>query len=65
MNTSEQPADFTQLDDSTLISMRAQMRSELERLAPNSPSHAELSARYDLSTAEIDERARQAWSKPS
>jgi len=43
--------------------MRVQMRAELERLAPHSPNHAELSARYDLSTAEITERARVAWAK--
>jgi hypothetical protein len=62
MTTSEQPADLTQLDDSALISMRAQMREELERLPPASPAHAALTARYDQSTQEIDDRARKAWS---
>lgn len=38
------------------------MRAELERLPPYSPGHAELAALYDLSTQEIDERARRAWS---
>jgi hypothetical protein len=55
--------DFSQLDDSTLISMRAQMRAELERLAPHSPDHAALTALYDKSTEEINDRARKAWSR--
>ena len=62
MSISEEP-DFGQLDDSALISLREQMRGELERLPPRSPGHAELAARYDLTTAEINERARAAWSK--
>ena len=39
------------------------MRDELERLASGSPNHATLSALYDQSTEEIDERARKAWSR--
>ena len=62
MSISEEP-DFSQLDDPALISMREEMRGELERLPPGSPSHAELAAQYDLTTTEIDERARAAWSK--
>jgi hypothetical protein len=62
MSTSEEP-DFGQLDDSALISLREQMRGELERLPPRSPGRAELAAQYDLTTAEINERARAAWSK--
>ena len=55
--------DFAKLDDSALLALRAQMRTRLERLAPHSVAHAELSARYDLSTQEIDDRARRAWSQ--
>jgi hypothetical protein len=62
MSISEEP-DFSQLDDSALISLREQMRSELERLPPRSPDQSELAARYDLTTAEINERARAAWSR--
>ena len=62
MSISEEP-DFSQLDDSALISMREEMRGELERLPPGSSDHAELAARYDLTTMEINERARTAWSK--
>ena len=58
----EDSDDFGQLDDSALISMRAQMREELERLPPTSPAHAALSAQYEKSTREIDDRARKAWS---
>jgi hypothetical protein len=62
MSISEEP-DFSQLDDSALISLREQMRGELERLPSRSPGHAALAARYDLTTAEMNERARAAWSK--
>jgi hypothetical protein len=62
MSISEEP-DFSQLDDSALFSMREQMRGELERLPPRSRDRAELAAQYDLTTAEINERARAAWSR--
>jgi hypothetical protein len=52
---------FAALDDSALLTWRAKVRAELERLPPHSPGHAELAARYDLSTQEIDDRARRAW----
>jgi hypothetical protein len=39
------------------------MLSELERLPAHSVGHAELAARYNLTTAEINERARVAWSR--
>ncbi|MGH3245677.1 MAG: hypothetical protein ACRDOI_05600 [Trebonia sp.] len=55
--------DFTLLDDSALLSRRAEMRAELERLPPASPGHAALAALYDLSTTEVNERARQAWAR--
>jgi hypothetical protein len=57
--------DLTRLDDSALISMRAQMRAELERLPPASPDHAELTALYDKTTEEVDDRARRAWARTS
>ncbi|MGH3282541.1 MAG: hypothetical protein ACRDNW_25875 [Trebonia sp.] len=53
--------NFTALDDAALLTWRAEARKELERLAPRSPGHAELAARYDLSTQEVDDRARHAW----
>jgi hypothetical protein len=62
MSISEKP-DFSQLDDPALISLRHEMRGELERLPPDSSDHAELTARYDLTSTEIDERARAAWAK--
>jgi hypothetical protein len=55
--------DFTLLDDSALISRRAELRAELERLTPGSPGYGELTALYERSTEEIDDRARQAWSR--
>lgn len=57
--------DFTQLDDSALLSLRAEMRAELERLPPASPGHAALTALYDQSTEEVNQRARKAWSRAS
>jgi hypothetical protein len=57
--------DFTLMDDSALLSRRAEMRAELERLPPASPGHAALAALYDLSTEEINERAREAWAAAS
>jgi hypothetical protein len=57
--------EFALLDDSALLSRRAEMRAELERLPPASPGHAALSALYDKSTEEIDDRARKAWSTAS
>jgi hypothetical protein len=55
--------DFTRLDDDTLLSSRARMRAELERLPPESPVHTALTALYDQSTQEVDARARRAWSQ--
>ena len=54
--------DFTQLDDTALLRRRAEMRAELERLPPASLAHATLAALYDRSTAEVNLRARAAWS---
>lgn len=53
--------DFTLLDDTALLDLRAEMRAELERLPSASPEHALLMARYDQSTAEVNIRARKAW----
>jgi hypothetical protein len=52
--------DFTRMDDSALLAMRAKMRAELERLPPVSPDHAALRALYDKTTGEVDDRARRA-----
>jgi len=57
--------DSTQMDDSALLSMRAEMRAELERLPPASPGHAALTALYDKTTGEVDDRARRAWTRAS
>jgi hypothetical protein len=55
--------DFARMNDSELLGWRAETRAELERLAPGSPGHAALTACYDVSTAEVNDRARRAWSK--
>lgn len=62
MNTSGE-FDFGRLDDTALLIVRERMRAELAVLVPHSLGHARLSARYDASTAEINERAREAWAK--
>ena len=61
----EDSDDFARLDDTTLLSRRAEMRAELERLPPASLSHAALAALYDKSTQEVNDRARKAWSRTS
>jgi hypothetical protein len=57
--------DFTTLDDTALLVRRAEMRAELERLPPGSAGHAELTALYDESTIEVNDRARRAWTRAS
>jgi hypothetical protein len=57
--------DFARLDDSALLSMRAKMRAELERLPSASPDHDALAALYDKATEEVDDRARKAWTRVS
>jgi hypothetical protein len=57
--------DFARLDDSALLSLRAKMRAELERLPPGSPGHTALTALYDKTTEEVDNRARRAWTRTS
>jgi hypothetical protein len=59
----DQPPDFTRLDDSALLDLRARMRAELAELPPNSPELAALTLVYDASTEEVTERARKAWAK--
>ena len=55
--------DFTQLDDSALLSRRAEMRAELERLLPGSAGRAALTALYNASTEEVNIRAAKAWAR--
>ena len=55
--------EFTKLDDSTLLSKRAEMRAELERLPPGCPDQVVLAAKYDRSTQELDARAAEAWAR--
>ena len=55
--------DFTRFDDTALLSWRAETREKLEELPPGSPGYAALSALYDVSTTEITDRARKAWSR--
>ncbi len=52
--------EFTLMDDTTLLSWRAQTRAELERLPPGSPGYAALTARYDESTDILRERLRES-----
>jgi hypothetical protein len=54
--------EFAPMDDSALLGWRAQTRAELERLPPGAPDHAALTALYDESTEEVNDRAREAWS---
>ena len=56
--------DFTQLDDSTLLARRAEMRAELDQLPVASPAHTALTLLYDMSTQEVNVRATRAWTRP-
>jgi hypothetical protein len=51
------------MDDSTLLARRAEMRAQLEHLPPQSPDHVRLTFIYDVSTIEVDKRARAAWTR--
>jgi hypothetical protein len=55
--------EFTELDDSALLSRRAEMRAELERLPTASADHVALAALYDRSTEEVNARAAKAWAR--
>lgn len=55
--------DFTRLDDSALLHWRARMRAELARLPSTSVTHAALTALYDRSTQEVNDRVAAAWSQ--
>jgi hypothetical protein len=55
--------DFTRLDDSALLSRRAEIRAELERLPPGSSGHAALAVLYNESTEEVNARAAKAWAR--
>ena len=65
MDISDGPDDFAQLDDSALLTWRAEARAELERLPPRSASCEAPSALYDASLDELVECARKAWAKIS
>ena len=65
MQDNEEVIDFTEMDDSTLLCRRAEMRAQLERLPPLSPDRVRLTFIYDASTAEVNERARAAWTRRS
>jgi hypothetical protein len=56
--------DFIKMDDSALLSWRAEIRAELERLPLASAAHIALTALYDESTHEVDARARRKHSGP-
>ena len=64
MQTSDEPADFTRLDDSALLSWRARARTELERLPLRSASREALSALYDASLDELVERVETLLADP-
>jgi hypothetical protein len=59
--SSDQLPDFTKIDDSALLNMRARMREELDQLPENSAARAALIRVYDASTEEVTDRARRAW----
>jgi hypothetical protein len=65
MQISEECTDFSEMDDYALFGRRAELRDQLARLSPQSPEYVQLTMLYDVSTAEVNERARAAWARPS
>jgi hypothetical protein len=55
-------ADVVAMDDPTLIAERGRIRAEIEGLPPRAPQRRQLEMLYDVSSQEIDHRARAAWS---
>ncbi|HEY0937081.1 MAG TPA: hypothetical protein VGD91_25505 [Trebonia sp.] len=53
--------EYAAMDDPQLIAERARIRSELERLSPETDDRRSLACLYDIATAELDHRARLAW----
>jgi hypothetical protein len=58
-------AESVKLDDTALLTRRAEMRAQLEQLPPLSAEHAALTRVYTATTAEVTERARRAWARES
>jgi hypothetical protein len=65
MQDNEEVTDFGKMDDCTLLGRRAELREQLERLPPLSVDHVRLAFIYEASTAEVNERARAAWTRQS
>jgi hypothetical protein len=60
MQTNE-PSDFTQLDDPAFLDERARLRGLLEHEPENTTGRPELEQVYEAMTAEFLRRARIAW----
>lgn len=63
MKDADEVTNFTAMDDTALLAWRADARARLERLPPRSPGHVRLTFVYDVSTVEVNERARAAWAR--
>jgi hypothetical protein len=65
MQPSDEPSDFTQLDDPAFFAERARVRGLLEYQPEASIARSELEAVYDAMTEEFLRRARLAWAATS
>jgi hypothetical protein len=61
MQPTDEPSDFTQLDDPAFFAERARVRGLLEYQPKNTVARAELERVYDAMTAEFLRRAHLAW----
>ena len=65
MQASDEPSDYTQLDDPAFLDERARVRERLEHEPENAIGRPELERVYEAMTGEFLRRARIAWATAS
>jgi hypothetical protein len=65
MQASDEPPDYTRLDDPAFLDERARVRERLEHEPQDALGRPELERLYEAMTAEFLRRARIAWAAAS